>query len=214
MKVLRPDFLTSALSVAQEAWRTKRAVKSAIPADTPSASMSVYTRAGDKGKTRLYAGKVVSKANPRVEAYGSVDELNSSLGVVLSETRDNFFKKELLKIQNDLLEIGAALSNPNSRVQGLSARVRDFEKIIDGLTVKLPQLENFILPGGGKTGSLLHLARTVARRAERRIVELSEKETVNSSIIIYMNRLSDLLFMFARFINHKEKKREIIWKSR
>lgn len=176
--------------------------------------MSVYTRAGDKGKTRLYAGKIVSKANLRIETYGSVDELNSSLGAVLPETKDKFLREELLKIQNDLLEMGAGLSNPSSKMQKLSDRAREFEKIIDRLTAKLPPLENFILPGGGKSGSLLHLSRTIARRVERRIVELSEREKVQPEIIIYMNRLSDLLFMFARYINHKEKKKEFLWKSR
>ena len=176
--------------------------------------MSVYTRAGDKGKTRLYPGKIVSKASPRVEAYGTIDELNSSLGALLAELKEEKTKKELLNIQNDLLEIGANLSNPSSKVQGLGGRVKSFEETIDDLTEKLPTLENFILPGGGRAGSFLHLARTVARRAERRIVELSEREKVDGSIIIYMNRLSDLLFMFARYINFKEKQKEILWKSR
>ena len=189
--------------------------------------MSIYTRTGDKGKTRLYQGKTVSKASPRVEAYGSVDELNSAIGVAIIEVKSSKLKvqsleRELTAIQNDLFEIGASLSNPHSagsgqarsKVHGLNSRVAQFEKIIDDLTKRLPELSNFVLPGGGRAGSLLHLTRTVCRRAERRIVELSQRERVDSSIIIYMNRLSDLLFMFARFINFKEKKKEILWKSR
>jgi len=181
--------------------------------------MSIYTRTGDKGKTRLYQGKTVSKASPRVEAYGSVDELNSAIGVAIIEVKSSKLKvqsleRELTAIQNDLFEIGGALANPRSKVHGLNSRVAQFEKIIDDLTKRLPELSNFVLPGGGRAGSLLHLTRTVCRRAERRIVELSQRERVDSSIIIYMNRLSDLLFMFARFINFKEKKKEILWKSR
>lgn len=178
--------------------------------------MSIYTRAGDKGKTHLYQGKIILKSSLRIEAIGSVDELNSAIGVSLADTkilRYKEIKDELIRIQNDLFEIGAALANPSSKIK-LEGRVQGFEKIIDDLEKKLPQLKNFILPGGSLAGSQLHFARTVARRAERRIVELSEKESVENSIIVYMNRLSDLLFMFARFVNYKEKKKEQVWKSR
>lgn len=177
--------------------------------------MSIYTRTGDKGKTSLYQGKRVSKGNLRIEAVGSVDELNSAIGVALSEVRSqkSEVRKELERIQNDLFEIGGALANPGSKIK-LTKRVQEFENTIDKLENSLPPLSNFILPGGGRTGSCLHLSRTIARRAERRIIELFEKEGVESSIIVYMNRLSDLLFMFARFVNHKEKRKEILWKSR
>lgn len=176
--------------------------------------MSVYTRAGDKGKTHLYQGKVISKGSLRIEAIGSVDELNSVLGVALSELKEKKLKQELIEIQNDLFEIGGVLANPSSKVQKLDSRVQNFEKTIDRFEKDLPPLSNFILPGGGRTGSLLHLARTVSRRAERRIVALNEKDLVQNEIIIYMNRLSDLLFMLARYINSIEKKKEIPWKSR
>lgn len=179
--------------------------------------MSVYTRTGDKGKTSLYQGKRVWKSSPRIEAIGSVDELNSLVGVVLAQIKSSKFgvqSSELVRIQNDLFEIGAKLANPSSKLINLENRVKDFEKIIDELTGKLPQLNNFILPGGSLTGSHLHLARTVSRRAERRIVELSQQEKVQPEIITYINRLSDLLFMFARYINYSEKKKEIAWKSR
>ncbi len=179
--------------------------------------MSVYTRFGDKGKTSLYGGKTVSKGSLRIDAYGSLDELNSAIGVVLIEIKDSPIKKELLHIQNDLFEIGASLASSieNKKLEEyLDKRVKDFEKQIDSLSEKLPELMNFILPGGGKGGSFLHLARTVCRRSERRVVELSEKENVGKETLIYINRLSDLLFTFARFINYKDKKKEIIWSTR
>jgi cob(I)alamin adenosyltransferase len=180
--------------------------------------MPIYTRFGDKGKTALHTGKTVSKGSARVEAYGNLDELNSFLGIVLSQVKDKKTKKELLEIQSDLFEIGASLAGPGEKehqklAQKLKARVLEFEKEIDMLTQKMPKLKNFILPGG-KTGSLLHYARTVARRAERRTVVLAEKEAVLSEVLVYLNRLSDLLFMFARIINYKEKQTEIIWNKR
>ncbi len=184
--------------------------------------MSVYTRAGDKGKTHLYQGKVVSKSNLRIEAVGLIDELNSLIGIVVSELKDKKIKEELTRIQSDLFEIGALLANPHSTGSGqagskkgkLNDRVSDFEKIIDKLEKDLPPLVNFILPGGGRVGSFLHLARTGVRKAERKIAELLEKEGVQEEIVVYINRLSDLLFMFARLINYKEKKKEIKWNPR
>jgi len=179
--------------------------------------MSIYTRFGDKGKTSLYGGKTVSKGSLRVDAYGSLDELNSAIGVALTEINEPLIKKELVVIQNDLFEIGASLASSieNKKFEEyLDKRVKDFEKQIDSLSEKLPELMNFILPGGSKGSSLLHLARTICRRAERRITELSEKEEINGKTIVYINRLSDLLFTFARFINYKEKKKEAIWKKK
>jgi cob(I)alamin adenosyltransferase len=180
--------------------------------------MPIYTKFGDKGKTALHTGKTVSKSSIRVEAYGNLDELNSFLGVVVSQIKDRKIKQELLEIQNDLFEIGAALAGPGEKehkalAQNLAKRVGGFEKEIDRLTVKMPKLKNFILPGG-KTGSLLHYARTVARRAERRTVALAEREQVLGEVLIYLNRLSDLLFTFARYINYKQKQAEIIWSTK
>ena len=193
----------------------KRAAKSVIPAVTPSASffMSVYTRTGDKGKTSLYGGKRISKASLRVEAYGSVDELQGVLGIVQSLLKDKNTISELSKIQTDLFEIEWALSKPYGKID-LKKRTEELEGLIDQLTKKLPELNNFIMPSGGVAGSHLHLARTVARRTERRIVELSENDKVQEDILTYMNRLSDLLFMFARFVNYKEKKKEVKWNPR
>lgn len=181
--------------------------------------MSIYTKFGDKGKTSLYGGKTVSKASLRVEAYGTIDELNSFLGVVVSDLKDKKLASNLTNIQNDLFEIGSAVSSiaKNKDMQlseFLTARVGGFEKEIDSLSKKLPVLENFILPSGSKSGSKLHFARTLTRRAERRIVALSEKESVNKDILIYLNRLSDLLFVYARFVNKAEKKKEVLWRKR
>lgn len=182
--------------------------------------MAIYTRTGDKGKTSLFNGQRVSKADLRVETYGTIDELNSTIGVAIAELiRINdeglSIKKELIKIQNDLLDIGSNLANPNltinSQLSTLNSRVEEFEKFIDQMTEKTPPLKNFILPGGGKTGAFLHLARAISRRAERKIVALNNKQKIDNNIIIYVNRLSDLLFTMARFANFKEKKKEIIW---
>ena len=181
--------------------------------------MSIYTKFGDKGKTSLYGGKTVSKGSTRVESYGAIDELNSYLGIVLSTLKNKTLKIKLIQIQKDLFEIGSSLSSLSTNkdinlAKYLSLRTKDFEAEIDTLTKKMPELENFILPGGGKTGSNLHFARTLVRRAERRVVLLSEKEKVLPEILIFINRLSDHLFTYARFINFKEKKKEIIWRSR
>ena len=198
---------------------TKKAARSATPAVTPSVNMSVYTRFGDKGKTSLYGGKTVSKGSQRVEAYGNLDELNSYLGIILYDLKDKTIRKSIINIQKDLFEIGSSVaSTAINKHKNLSVylkkRVKDFEKEIDSLTRKLPELQNFILPGGGTTGSRFHFARTIARRAERRTVALAEKEKVLGEILIYLNRLSDLLFTYARFINYKEKNKEIIWSKR
>ena len=195
----------------------------------------IYTRTGDKGQTSLFNGQRVLKSSLRVEAYGTIDELNSAIGIVIAEIQNLKFpsktrlasggksqnykskvKIELVKIQNDLFQIGSALANPEDRRQKtedrkLEDRVKEFEDLIDEMTEKMPELMNFILPGGGKTGSELHFARTVGRRAERKIVALAAKERVDENIIMYLNRLSDLLFTFARFVNYKEKQKEIIW---
>ena len=183
--------------------------------------MAIYTRTGDKGKTSLFNGQRVSKADVRVEAYGMVDELNSAIGVVTAEIQNSKFKiqnynskikSELILIQNDLLEIGSNLANPASKqLKYLEQRVKDFECFIDQMTEKIPPLKNFILPGGGKAGAMLHLARAVCRRAERKIVALNNREKIDKNIIIYLNRLSDLLFTMSRFANFKEKRKETLW---
>ncbi len=179
--------------------------------------MPIYTRTGDKGKTSLFDGTRVLKSHKRVETYGTIDELNSIIGATVAHLKNNEkqLKVELEKIQNDLLDIGSALATPHPMpVIGLENRPKEFEKCIDNLTQKLPELNEFILPGGGKAGSFLHVCRTIARRAERQLVALTQKEKVDEAIVIYLNRLSDLLFTMARYVNYMEKKKEIKWVKR
>jgi cob(I)alamin adenosyltransferase len=179
--------------------------------------MPIYTRTGDKGTTSLFDKTRVLKSSDRVETYGTIDELNSAIGAAIAELRTKnqelrTVKKELEKIQHDLLEIGSSLANPNALpVKGLKDRPGDFEKLIDKMTAVMPELKNFILPGGSKAGALLHVARTVVRRAERRIVHLIQTEPIDPDVVIYVNRLSDLLFTMARYANHLEKKKETKW---
>lgn len=179
--------------------------------------MPIYTRKGDRGETSLFGGKRVKKFDLRVETYGTIDELNSAIGVTISQNQkyNSKIKNELEKIQNDLLDIGSALANPIFKpLPKLVGSVNRFEKLIDSMTGEMPPLKNFILPGGGTTGSFLHLSRTIARRAERSVVELAEREKIDERIIKYLNRLSDLLFTMSRFANFKEKQKETIWTRR
>lgn len=189
--------------------------------------MPIYTRTGDKGKTSLFDGTRVLKNHIRVDTYGTIDELNSLLGAAIAELLSikdqasspherqvsiKMISNELENIQHDLLDIGSTLAMPGGMpIPGLDKRVKEFEKLVDNLTEKMPELKNFILPGGSKAGSLLHIARTTARRAERRLVALIQEEDIDEEIIKYINRLSDLLFTMARFVNFKEKKKETIW---
>ncbi|MBI2487503.1 MAG: cob(I)yrinic acid a,c-diamide adenosyltransferase [Deltaproteobacteria bacterium] len=165
----------------------------------------VYTKTGDKGLTSLVGGKRVSKSSARVEAYGDVDELNSVLGIVLSEVKDDEIKRIINEIQNDLFIIGADLASPPEiqvpRIK--KERIDEIEKIIDKLLEELDPLKEFILPSGNAGGPYLHLARTVSRRAERKIVKLMEEEQPNENVLIYINRLSDLLFVMARIENKR-----------
>lgn len=193
--------------------------------------MPIYTRTGDKGQTSLFDGTRVSKSHVRVDTYGTIDELNSQIGAAIAEISSiknqgsqissnsyngqvsiKKISNELENIQQDLLDIGSTLAMPGAMpVLGLDNRVKDFETLIDTLTAKMPELKNFILPGGSKAGSLLHVARTVTRRAERRLITLIQEEDIDEEIIKYINRLSDLLFTIARFVNFIEKKKETIW---
>lgn len=177
--------------------------------------MPIYTRTGDKGKTSLFDGTRVSKAHARVETYAAMDELNSTIGEALAflpKTKLPAIRKELITVQHDLFTIGSALAMPHPMpIIGLEKRPEEFEKIIDELTGKMPKLNSFILPGGGKVGALFHVCRTLTRRAERRLVSLMEQEDADPQIMVYLNRLSDLFFTLARYINFIDNQKEIKW---
>jgi cob(I)alamin adenosyltransferase len=178
-------------------------------------NMRIYTKFGDTGNTSLIGGTTVPKNDPRMEAYGCVDELNAVLGVVIAFTDLHPLSDSISSIQNDLFIIGAELASKGTRSKPISpARVGELEKEIDMMWEQMPPLKNFIIPGGSKTAALLHLARTVCRRAERAIVTLSQKERVNPETLRYINRVGDLLFVHARYVNHQKKKTDIIWKGR
>lgn len=175
----------------------------------------IYTKKGDKGKTSLFDKKKVYKSNLKVDTYGTVDELNSIIGVARSFIKVSLIAKELVEIQNDLLEIGSSLAvSKTKKAPQLKNRPEVMENIIDKLNDQMPPLSNFILPGGASGASFLHHARTVSRRCERRVVELSRKEKIDPVILIYLNRLSDLLFVMARYVNHKENKKDEIWRKK
>lgn len=165
----------------------------------------VYTRTGDTGETSLVGGARVSKASIRVDAYGDVDEVNSIIGVARACLRNIEIDEVLGVIQNDLFTLGADLASPSGidvpRIH--ESFVETLEQLSDRFLGELEPLKEFILPGGSEAGATLHLARTVARRAERRTVKLSEEEEVNPLTIVYLNRLSDLLFILARVVNHR-----------
>ncbi|MBC7419469.1 MAG: cob(I)yrinic acid a,c-diamide adenosyltransferase [Bdellovibrio sp.] len=184
--------------------------------------MKIYTKTGDKGTTRLVDGSCVEKFNPRVEAYGSVDELNSGLGVVRSHLKQNVALVEidvyLEKIQSSLFSVGSLLATADEKVfytltQIEDAQISELEKWIDLYTEPLPALKNFILPGGHLIASYLHVSRTACRRAERRTSEMMSREKHYQNVLIYLNRLSDLLFTWARWVNFKTQQTETIWKK-
>ena len=171
----------------------------------------IYTRGGDKGSTSLGDGSRVDKSSARIKAYGEVDEANSSIGIAVAFSSSKI-KNTLLAIQNDLFDVGADLCFPTQekkKLTILSNRVVFLEDEIDKLNKDLSKLESFILPGGTRSSSFLHLSRSLVRRAERSIVELDKDEEVNPNVIKYINRLSDFLFVAARFENKKEG--DILW---
>ena len=183
-------------------------------------AVRIYTRTGDDGSTGLFGGARVRKDDLRVEAYGSVDELNSALGVAASMTDDAKLAAGLREIQSDLLTLGADLSTPMGEPERrgqttiprlVDDRVSALEQMIDHNEADLPPLTQFILPGGTATASALHVARTVCRRAERRCVALADAEQINPVCVQYLNRLSDLLFVMARTANHRAGVPDVIW---
>lgn len=181
----------------------------------------VYTRTGDKGKTRLAGGQQVWKDCQRVEAYGAVDELNAAIGLACAmledRSPDGLLEGELRWVQNKLFDIGGLLATaPGQSFPNMprisSGDVIRLERLMDSRQKVLPALKEFILPGGGIIGSQLHVARTVCRRAERRCVSLARQESVDPSCVVFLNRLSDALFVLARWLARKERKAEVFWK--
>jgi cob(I)alamin adenosyltransferase len=178
--------------------------------------MKIYTRTGDKGDTRLFDGTQVRKNDPRVEAYGNVDELNSFVGAAVSLLDDSELRGILMDIQRDLFSVGAQLADPKQHGKKLRskldpARVAALEETIDRFETELPPLRQFILAGGGPAGAMLHVGRSVCRRAERSVVALGEGVVIDPLTIQYLNRLSDFLFVMARLVNQRSGQQENPW---
>ena len=181
--------------------------------------MKIYTRTGDSGSTALFGGGRVSKDHIRVAAYGDVDELNSVIGLVRATAPREFEDALLESIQRDLFSIGGHLATPDpDKVRkalekaSLSAdQVAEFERVIDAADRELPALTAFVLPAGTPKAAALHVARTICRRAERQVVHLAAQETVPELFLVYLNRLSDLLFTLARLANHRAGTGDVTW---
>lgn len=185
--------------------------------------MKVYTKTGDSGTTALFGGTRVPKDHLRIESYGTVDELNSFLGLIRDQDMDQHYKSILMEIQDRLFTLGALLATPADKVQlkngerrlknlGISASDSELlEKEIDRMEESLPPMTHFVLPGGHQTVSYCHIARCVCRRAERLVVQLSHNEAIDASILKYLNRLSDYLFVLARKLTVDLKAEEIKW---
>ena len=171
----------------------------------------IYTRTGDKGTTGLGDGTRVDKDSLRVEAYGTVDELNSLIGLLVTYKVPEIIVRQLTDIEHDLFDIGGELSIPGHTVLS-DKQVERLEEFLDTLNADLEPLQEFILPGGTAAAAVCHLARTVCRRAERRVVSLAREETVNAVSLRYLNRLSDLLFVLARSLNRAEGVKDVLWK--
>jgi cob(I)alamin adenosyltransferase len=183
--------------------------------------MKIYTRTGDDGGTALFGGGRVPKAHARVEAYGTVDELNAVVGMAIAQVGDHEIADRLRIVQHDLFTLGADLATPPPRAGRKrpetpalpSERVAEMERWMDQADEELPPLTAFVLPGGSAGAAALHLARTVCRRAERAVVALMDSDPVSEGIIPYLNRLSDLLFTFARLENHRAGLPDVEWKK-
>ncbi|MDY7393640.1 cob(I)yrinic acid a,c-diamide adenosyltransferase [Aureibaculum sp. 2210JD6-5] len=185
--------------------------------------MKIYTKTGDKGQTSLYGGTRVPKYHLRIEAYGTVDELNSHIGLLKDQKISDSTAKTLLKVQNELFTVGAMLATPPEKETLKSGKERlnipkisvseieYLEQEIDIMQKSLPQMTHFVLPGGHQTVSFCHIARCVCRRAERLTVHLNDNESINILIITYLNRLSDYLFVLARKLTYDNQVKEIPW---
>ena len=181
--------------------------------------MKIYTKTGDKGETSLFGGKRVPKNDARINAYGTSDELLSWIGLIRDQEIDNHHKQTLIEIQDRLFTLGAELAadpgKPKLKKPDLyDSDVEFLEKEMDKMNETLPQMTHFILPGGHTTVSYCHIARTVCRRCERLVIELSQKEEINLLIIRYLNRLSDYIFVLSRAISKANDAKEIKWNQR
>jgi cob(I)alamin adenosyltransferase len=182
--------------------------------------LKIYTKTGDKGDTGLIDGSRISKSDLRIIAYGEVDEANSHIGLIISNIEKNSIfddvKKILLDVQQDLFVLGAELANPNTLKDDNMLVKREMistiEKYIDNFESELAPISNFILPGGSIESSLIHICRTVVRRAETSAVALAKEQKINQEILTYLNRISDLFFVLARVINKRQKRNDIPWK--
>ncbi|HEV8149391.1 MAG TPA: cob(I)yrinic acid a,c-diamide adenosyltransferase [Gemmatimonadales bacterium] len=181
--------------------------------------MKIYTRTGDQGETGLFGGGRTAKDDPRVAAYGDVDELNSALGVARATSPAELFDAELEQIQRDLFSLGGQLATPDpekvrralEKAELSPARVSDFERAMDAAEAELPPLRAFVLPAGAAKAAALHLARAGCRRAERSVVTLARQREVPELFLVYLNRLSDYLFTLARLVNHRAGQGDVTW---
>jgi cob(I)alamin adenosyltransferase len=179
--------------------------------------MKIYTKTGDKGDTGLFGGQRVSKDSLRISAYGTIDELNSFIGLTITEVRDEGVRMDLFNIQNKLFVLGSDLATPEDKTNNLSIRrtpvsfFTEVEEMIDKYDAQLEELRNFILPGGTKSSALLQVCRTICRRTEREVVALKKTVTIGDNILIFLNRLSDLFFVLSRFENKVSNQPDKIW---
>jgi len=180
--------------------------------------MKIYTKTGDEGETGLFGGDRVTKDSPLISTYGTIDELNAFIGYTITEINDTGVKENLFTIQNYLFTVGSDLATPNTpKNEKLNIQrtpdsfYKEIEKMIDHYDAQLEELRNFILPGGSKSSALLHICRTVCRRAEREVVALKKTVTIGDNILIFLNRLSDLFFVLSRFENKVSNHPDTIW---
>lgn len=180
--------------------------------------MKIYTKTGDAGETGLFGGPRVKKHDPRIEAYGTIDELNAALGLVRCDLPPGEVESLLSQIQSELFDVGAQLATPDPAKHQMQllgqAPIRNLEQAIDQFEAQLPLLKQFILPGGVRAAAGLHLARCICRRAERRMVALAESESISAELIVYVNRLSDLLFVLARAVNQQAGAPDVPWQKK
>jgi len=180
-----------------------------------SRKMKIYTKTGDLGETGLFAGPRVRKDDPRIEAYGTVDELNAVLGLARCQDLPQEIDALIAGIQHTLFDLGAELATPDPASRGTDlismVHIEALEAAVDKYDATLPPLKTFILPGGASGAAWLHLARTVCRRAEREVVTLGQQERLSPQVLVYLNRLGDLLFVLARAVNHAAGHEDIKW---